>query len=77
MNNEVLNKLNNLSAMINNTPMLEISLKYQGTERKIVIVTVFADDNKKYLSTELMNGQYARHKHISEDVELVGFKSIR
>lgn len=42
-----------------------------------VIITVFADDNKKYLSTELMKEQEIKSKHISKDVELVSFKSIK
>lgn len=42
-----------------------------------VIVTVFADDNKKYLSTDLMNEQPVKPGHVSQDVELVGFRAIR
>lgn len=42
-----------------------------------VIVTVFADDNKKYLSTDLMKEQVVRLDHIAQDVELIDFKSIR
>lgn len=42
-----------------------------------VIVTVFADDNKKYLTTELMKEQPEKPDHISKDVELIGFKSIK
>lgn len=42
-----------------------------------VIVTVFADDNKKYLSTDLMKEQDAKPDHMAQDVELIGFRSIR
>lgn len=42
-----------------------------------VIVTVFADDNKKYLSTDIMKEQPIKPDHLSQDVELIGFKSIR
>ena len=42
-----------------------------------VIVTVFADDNKKYLSTELMNEQKVKTDYISKDIELIGFKAIK
>lgn len=42
-----------------------------------VIVTVFADDNKKYLSTELMNEQQTKPGHMTADVELIGFRAIR
>lgn len=41
-----------------------------------VIVTVFADDNKKYLSTDLMKEQPVKLNHIAQDVELIGFKAI-
>ena len=42
-----------------------------------VIITVFADDNKKYLSTELMEEQTTKPEHISNEVELIGFNSIK
>jgi len=42
-----------------------------------VIVTVFADDNKKYLSTDLMNEQALKTNHISQDIELIGLISIK
>lgn len=35
MSDNVLHKFKNLSEMINNTPMLEISLKYKGVKRKV------------------------------------------
>jgi len=42
-----------------------------------VIVTVFADDNKKYLSTDLMKEQPVKPDHMTQDVELIGFKAIK
>lgn len=45
--------------------------------KEAVIITVFPDDNKKYLSTDLMEDQAQKPHHISKDVDLVGFRSIR
>lgn len=42
-----------------------------------VVVTVFADDNKKYLSTDLMTQQPAEPGHMTPDVELIGLRAIR
>lgn len=42
-----------------------------------VIVTVFADDNKKYLSTDLMKEQASKSDHLTPDIELISFKAIR
>lgn len=42
-----------------------------------VIVTVFADDNKKYLSTDLMEEQTVKSDHISQDIELIGLITIK
>ena len=39
---------------------------YQGT-----VVTIFADDNKKYVSTDLMNNEPVKENFISTDVELI------
>jgi len=38
-----------------------------------VVVTVFADDNKKYLSTDLMREEPARDSFLSPHIELKGF----
>jgi len=35
-----------------------------------VVVTVFADDNKKYLSTDLMRVEPARPGYIAPEIEL-------
>ena len=41
------------------------------------IVTVFADDNKKYLSTDYSEKQEVKEGYLTNDIELLGFKSIR
>jgi len=40
--------------------------------RDAVVVTVFADDNKKYLSTDLTGNEPVRPGFLSPDVELEG-----
>lgn len=42
-----------------------------------VVVTVFADDNKKYLSTDLMGKEPVKEGFISTDVELLGVKAYK
>jgi cysteine synthase A len=42
-----------------------------------VVVTVFCDDNKKYLSTDLMREEPARPGHLSPDVVLHGFTAFK
>jgi len=39
------------------------------------VVTVFPDDNKKYLSTDLMKTETVKHGFISSGVELLSFKA--
>lgn len=41
------------------------------------VVTVFADDNKKYLSTDYCDEHQLKHEYLSHNVELLGFKSYR
>ena len=45
-----------------------------GAEK--VIVTVFSDSNKKYLSTDLMKNEPMRNEYLSKDVELIDYKAI-
>lgn len=40
-----------------------------------IVVTVFSDDNKKYLSTELMEKEPVKEGFISTDIKLLGLKS--
>jgi len=42
-----------------------------------VIVTVFSDDNKKYLSTDLMRDEPVKAGFLSPDVELLGFRGFK
>jgi len=42
-----------------------------------VVITVFADDNKKYLSTDLMSEQPVKSEHLTPDVQLIDFKAVR
>ena len=41
------------------------------------VVTVFADDNKKYLSTDYSKPQTSQEGYLSNDVELLGVKVLR
>ncbi len=41
-----------------------------------VVVTVFSDSNKKYLSTDLMKEELVKEDHFSKDVELLDYKAI-
>ena len=42
-----------------------------------VVATVFADDNKKYLSTDLLREEPVRDGYLSPDVEFDGFEAFR
>lgn len=42
-----------------------------------VVVTIFADDNKKYLSTDLLRKETVKESHLSPQIELVGIKAIK
>jgi cysteine synthase A len=42
-----------------------------------VVVTVFPDDNKKYLSTDLMRDEPAKSGHLTNDIELRGFAASK
>jgi cysteine synthase len=41
------------------------------------VVTIFSDDNKKYLSTELSKKQEMKEHFLSKDIELIGFDVIK
>ena len=41
------------------------------------VVTVFSDDNKKYLSTDLMRKETMKHDYLSRNVKLLGYCSQR
>ncbi len=42
-----------------------------------VVVTVFADDNKKYLSTDLLRFEPVRAGYLSPDTDLVGVRAFK
>jgi cysteine synthase A len=42
-----------------------------------VVATVFPDDNKKYLSTDLLRKESVKNSYLSPDVELVDFKAYK
>jgi cysteine synthase A len=42
-----------------------------------VIVTVFPDDNKKYLSTDLLREEPVKSTHLSPDIELQSFEAYK
>ena len=42
-----------------------------------VVVTVFPDDNKKYLSTDLLREEEVRDGYLSPAIELVGFRAYK
>jgi cysteine synthase A len=42
-----------------------------------VVVTVFADDNKKYLTTDLLKEEPVRGEYLSPEVELAGFDCFK
>ena len=41
------------------------------------VVTVFADSNKKYLSTDLCRDEPVRDHYLTPRVELIGFRAVR
>jgi len=41
-----------------------------------VVVTIFCDSNKKYLSTDLLREEPVRDGYLSTDVEVLGFRSL-
>jgi cysteine synthase A len=41
-----------------------------------VVVTIFCDDNKKYLSTALMNEESARPEYLTPRIELLGIGTV-
>lgn len=45
--------------------------------RDAVVVTVFSDDNKKYLSTDLMKQEPVKPGFLSPDVDLIGFRGFK
>lgn len=42
-----------------------------------IVATVFPDDNKKYLSTDLLKDEPVKETHLSRDVELVSYRTFK
>jgi cysteine synthase A len=42
-----------------------------------VVATVFADSNKKYLSTDLLRNEPVKDDYLSKDIELIGYKVFK
>jgi cysteine synthase A len=42
-----------------------------------VVVTVFPDDNKKYLSTDYVKEELIKSEYISKDIELISFNTCQ
>jgi len=42
-----------------------------------VVVTVFPDDNKKYLSTDLLRDEPAKEEHLNAEIKLLGFRVFK
>jgi cysteine synthase A len=42
-----------------------------------VVATVFPDDNKKYLSTDLLGNEPVKNSFLSKDVELVSYRAFK
>ena len=54
------------------------ALKVQNElEGEAVVVTIFADSNKKYLSTDLLREEPVRHRYLSPKVSLTYFEAVR
>ena len=51
-----------------------ITLEKLGADA--IVATVFCDDNKKYLSTDLVREEPVKDDHLSQHVELFGYQTI-
>jgi cysteine synthase len=51
--------------------------KQNETGKDKVVVTVFSDDNKKYLSTDLSRPEPVRDDFLSTDVELLDYRAFK
>lgn len=52
-----------------------LAQEMHGVDKKIV--TIFSDDNKKYLSTDLLREEPVKEDFYSTDIELLGFRTIK
>ena len=42
-----------------------------------VVATVFPDDNKKYLSTDLLSDETVKEDYLSKDVDLLSYRAFK
>jgi len=42
-----------------------------------VVTTVFPDDNKKYLSTDLLREERVHDHYLSQDIELISYEALK
>ncbi len=52
-----------------------VAIETLGSEA--IVSTVFPDDNKKYLSTDLVRDEPIKDSYLSPDIELFGYQSVR
>jgi cysteine synthase A len=52
-------------------------MKMEELGENVTIVTIFSDDNKKYLSTGLMKNELVKPGFLSTDIKLKSFKAFR
>ena len=52
-------------------------LKLEELGPEAIIVTIFSDDNKKYLSTGLMKSETVKRDFLSKDVTLKSFRALK
>lgn len=62
-----------ISSGANFVGALEIAHE-QGSDA--IVATVFSDDNKKYLSTDLCSDEECKPHYLSAEIELLGFRAI-
>jgi len=48
-----------------------------NSDEDAVVVTIFPDDNKKYLSTDLLREEPLKEGFLAPDVELLGFRAFK
>lgn len=41
-----------------------------------IVATIFADDNKKYLSTDLVREEFCKSEYLAPEIELLGYQTI-
>jgi cysteine synthase A len=48
----------------------------EGLDGRATVATVFCDDNKKYLSTDLLREEPARDEYLTPKIELLGYDAL-